>query len=777
MTAAKKEVFITGMGMFSPLGKGEAALTANDRGDSWSGNEHCILHPEDHGVTGELGEKGWRASLLAVAASRAALGNRLADNNEAGRKTGIIIGTSLFNLGLFHSYLNAYGHRGSSAIPPWALHYGLPLAHASHVAVTLGLNRMCETITDPITAGISALGMGFRAIMHGEEQSLLVGGVDSPSGGILLDFLAELLTGNPCHRPLEGCAIFHLQSGEKDSVFTMPSEKVLAYVRGYTMAYTGGDPRIKETLLAGLAARSFPDSEGVDLVIETTDLPDPLPRTLTAGPVLACGLAISLMEKPLPAYREKLGSKRSLYRRGKYVDRVIVAAEGPRGECAAVAFLSGRERDETISKRKNSRYKYQAPEPRAVITGMGVTAAIGVGKEPFFRALISGESGVVHYLTPGLDKTGPSTAAPVCDLMPVSGMQRSTQLVLAAAEEALFDAGLKGNSPSAAMVEEDGAKMGVYLAETISSAQVWVETGEALRDGRIELNHNALKNALNNIRESTMVSVVKRFDCRGETVTFASGCSGGLFAIGRAARDVLGAAAGPLILAGGVDSDLFPFAFGILSRANLLTTCPDPSEAGKPFDRDRDGEVTGEGSAIFVVEHPESAAKRGVKPYAVISGFGAAGDGHHFKYNKPDGQALFDAMQEALVRARLDVSEVDLVVSHASGFKGSDAIEIRALAALFRDCNPLPPVISIKGATGQPFSAGAPLQVAAAICALRNNMIPPTAHFRNADDDDPFDHFRTAQKPEKPIRNVMITAYGYGGGKAVMVLSAHGENK
>ena len=748
-----------------------------------SAAERCPLNPEDHGVTGELAEHGWRASLLAIAASRSALGEKLEKDKKLRQSTGVIIGTSLLNIGLFYDYLNNFGSSGSKAIPPWALHYSLPLAHASHVAVTFGLNRMCETITDPFTAGICALGMGYRAIAQGEESSLLAGGVESPSGGFLLDFLAELLTGDPQQRPVEGCAIFHLQSASNQHGAAANESDILAYICGYSTAFTGKDCGIKESLLARFAAESFSDQKGVDLIIDAANLPEPLPHSLTAGPVLACGLAISLLEKPNP--RIKNTGPLSIYRRGKDVDRVIVTAENPRGETVALALQSRRDKNETSKKIYASAYHYTRNKIKAVITGMGVTAAMGVGQKAFSKALLSGKSGVISYIPPGLDQAGPSTAAPVRELAPAPNIQRSIQLVSVTAEEALSDADLIRDLPASdqsplTSVENshlpDTDKIGLYLAETLASAEVWVSVGEDVRDGRLELGSKALNDALKSINQTTSLSLIRQFRLRGEAITFASGCSGGLFALGRAARDCMHKDR-PIILAGGVDSDLFPFAFGILSQAQLLTVCSDPGEAGKPFDQGRDGEVTGEGSAMFVIEHPESAEKRGVKPYAYISGFGTAGDGHHFKYNKPDGEALYQAMQEALIQAELQADAVDLVVAHASGFQGSDAIEIRALARLFDSCKILPPVISIKGATGQPFSAGAPLQVAAALCAFRKNMIPPTAHFKQGDKDDLFDHVPVPRKPKSPVHNILITSYGYGGGKAAMVLSAYGSKR
>ncbi len=778
-----QEVVVSGVGMFSPFGSGEKAFVNGDLSAENASGTLCPLNPEDHGVSGELAENGWRASLLAIAASRSALGEKLSTDSGLRQATGVIIGTSLFNIGLFHSFLNNFGCSGPSAIPPWALHYSLPLAHASHVAVTLGLNRMCETITDPFTAGISALGMGYRAISQGEERSLLAGGVESPSGGFLLDYLAEILTGHAQQPPVEGCAIFHLQSAA--GRFGRPSDEQnsLAYIRGYTVAFTGGDLRRKETMLASFAKECFPDQEGIDLHIDAAGLPNPLTRTLTAGPALACALAVSRLEKQKPNLSQEKCKHLPFYRRGNDVDRIIVTAENSKGDLIALALQSKRESDAAAKKIYPTPHPCSGNKEKAVITGMGVIASIGVGQKAFSKALLSAESGVISYIPPGLDQAGPSTAAPVRDLAPILNIQRSAQLSSVAAKEALIDAGLVRVLPASGKSASNGVedysltesnRVGLYLAETLSSAEVWIAIGEDVRDSRLELGSEALNAALKNINNTTSLSLIRQFRLRGETVTFASGCSGGLFALGRAARDCLHTAK-PIILAGGVDSALFSFAFGILSQAQLLTICPDPSEAGRPFDQARDGEVTGEGSAMFIVESLESSVKRGAKPYAYVSGFGAAGDGHHFKYNKPDGEALYQAMQEALTQADLKADAIDLVIAHASGFQGSDSIEVRALARLLSGVNPLPPVVSIKGATGQPFSAGAPLQVAAALCAFRENMIPPTAHFSLGDAEDPFDHVPVARKSKTALRHILITSYGYGGGKAAMVLSAYGD--
>ncbi len=888
------KVAITGLGMFSPFGKGKEALpplSSITTGSTESGRfQRCPISPQDHGVTGELSEKGWRASLLGIAASRMALGQAYPDNTEIPRQMGVIIGTSLLDLSALEYYLAMFRQKGPESLPPWALHYGLPLAHASHIAVSLGLQGICETLSDPLTSGLHALGMGYRAIMKGETPALLTGGVDSPSGKLLFPPMAALYSKdfiNPEHVELaEGCAVFHLR-GENVEV-TSPAPRPTAYISGYAAALTAGNVNKKEALLKQLAADAFPDGKGFDLLLDTASLPAPYSTTLAAGPALACSLAIALINGSITASRYiPLNMQfKSLLRDNKGYNRAIVFADGPAGDLAAVALAAPRDRGCSQYNEKNkeednkrvflfSPAGSKLPASKAVITGIGVASAIGVGRDVFFQALLRGASGAKKYSPPGTERAGPSTAALIEELPPSACMQRSTQLARVAAEEALTDAGLITPVPGGKVTEsasihkrhpeekpgetlnnndshrngpgnflstskkvngkimaqdpvQDPAgehNIGLYLGETLSSVEAWIKlekllqaeeneqettklatfreimaflrretedaggisgtaalermNGEAKTSEAtiIKQKHftEALSHLLERLCKNTKDLLVKDFRIESEAITFASGCTGGLLALGRAARDVQ-LKPNSILLAGGTDSNLFPLAFGILSRAKLLTTCPDPCRAGRPFDQDRDGELTGEGSALFVIEHVRSAAQRNVTPYAVLSGFGAAGEGYHFKYNKLDGLALINACQEALDQAQLKPRDIDLVIAHASGFQRSDAIEVKALSTLFEPCRTFPPVVSIKGATGQPFSAGGPLQVAAALCALQTGFIPPTVHFNCSDEGDIFDHVPGARQAEKPIQHVLVTSYGYGGGKAALILSAWSDN-
>jgi 3-oxoacyl-(acyl-carrier-protein) synthase len=405
----------------------------------------------------------------------------------------------------------------------------------------------------------------------------------------------------------------------------------------------------------------------VDLLLDAASLPAPFPRMLAAGPVMACGLAVSLLGGTLPPYLKKLQPPWAFLRDQNRIHRIIVTASSPVGERAVLAISSQRELNKTAKSVYNSGSGFQLARGRngladkAVITGMGAVSAVGLGSAAFCQELIRGRSGVVSYTPPG--GGSPVPAAVVGDLPRVQNLGRSTQLALAAAEEALLDSGLS-----------NGAVSGIYLGETLTSVESWGYLAGNFRQKNYQLTPGTLESTY----ECTASVVAKRLGFYGETSTFASGCTSGLVALGRAARDAaLGV--GPVLLAGGVDSNLFPLALGVLSQAQLLTACQDPQQAGRPFDRERDGEVTGEGCAVFVVENPEAAAKRGVVPYACISGFGTAGEGHHFKYNKPDGEAIVTAAEAALHKAGLKAEDIDLVMAHASGFMGSDAIEVKLL--------------------------------------------------------------------------------------------------
>jgi hypothetical protein len=322
-------VSICGCGMFSAYGRGddalqEAFLTGNNRRKKTG--RLAWLQQADHGIDKELAKRGWRATLLSIAAAKMAM----EQSGYPPEQTGIIIGTSLIDLGGFEYYRTLFDKEGPEGIPPWILHFGLPLAHASHVAVTLGLKGTCITYTDPVVSGLTAIGHACRALRAGRENFMLAGGVESPTGTTLYSYLCDALeVGNT----YEGCCIFLLSNnGGKQS-------RILAHVAGFTSGYTGGDQRRRITLLKTLIHRVFPNSPYIDIVFHTSRLPEPLRNTLAAAPAFACCMAIKMLNQ------NNTGEKSTewpgeFFREECPVERIAVVADSPGGQTAALIITA-----------------------------------------------------------------------------------------------------------------------------------------------------------------------------------------------------------------------------------------------------------------------------------------------------------------------------------------------------------------------------------------------------------------------------------------------------
>jgi hypothetical protein len=322
-------VSICGYGMFSAYGRGNDALdhvsqAVNNRQKKTG--RLAVLDQEDQGIDDELAKKGWRATLLSIAASRMAL----EQSGYSPEQTGIIIGTSLMDCGGFEYYRKLFDKEGPAGIPPWILHFGLPLAHASHVAVTLGLKGECTTYTDPVVSGLTAIGHACRTLWSGRYGFMLAGGVESPTGEVLYDHLCEVLRIKEAY---EGCCILLLSNnGSKKS-------KVLAQVPGFSSGYTGGDEKRRIALVTTLIHHVFPGSPYIDIVFQTSRLPEPLRNTLAAGPAFACCMAMRMMNKN-NREDKPAGWPKEFFRNECPVERIAVIADSPGGQTAVLIITA-----------------------------------------------------------------------------------------------------------------------------------------------------------------------------------------------------------------------------------------------------------------------------------------------------------------------------------------------------------------------------------------------------------------------------------------------------
>ncbi|MGW0737856.1 ketosynthase chain-length factor [Streptomyces sp. NPDC002851] len=402
-----------------------------------------------------------------------------------------------------------------------------------------------------------------------------------------------------------------------------------------------------------------------------------------------------------------------------------------------------------------------APATGTVVTGIGVTAPNGLGAAAWWAAVLRGESGIgplsrfdaarypvrIAGEVPGFvdEDHVPNRLLPQTD--------RVTRLSLAAAKEALDDA---GTDP--ADLPDFGA--GVVTASSAGGFEFGQRELQALwsKGGQHVSAYQSFAwfYAVN----SGQISI--RHGLRGTSGVVVSEQAGGLDAIAHARRQLRKGS--QVVITGGVDSALCPWGWAAHLAGGRLSTVADPARAYLPFDAAASGHVVGEGGALFVLERADAAHERGARPYGTFAGHAATFDG-------PDGSRLGAAARLALADAGVRPDEIDVVFADAAGERVADRAEAGALAEVFGPHGV--PVTAPKTMTGRLLAGGASLDVAAALFALRDQVIPPTVGTTAPAADCPID-LVTAPRHGLRLRNALVLARGRGGfNSAAVVAAAH----
>ncbi|MBA3242868.1 MAG: beta-ketoacyl-[acyl-carrier-protein] synthase family protein [Acidobacteria bacterium] len=409
---------------------------------------------------------------------------------------------------------------------------------------------------------------------------------------------------------------------------------------------------------------------------------------------------------------------------------------------------------------------------RVVITGLGCVTPVGVGRETFWRALQSGESGVRRI--EGFDVS----ASPVRIAAEARGFDweselkpkdrrhvaRTVPLALAAAREAMSDAGLQ---PSDFSIEEQRA-FGVVLgtgggglAFTEHQYRYFYtdEPGTASIYTIPASTHGGLSSELS-----------MAFGLRGLSHVISTGCTSSTDAIAYAA-DHIAAGRQEMMLAGGSDAPLAP---GILAGFCLMKVLTEdwndePARASRPFSRDRSGMVLGEGAWVYVLEEYEGARRRGARVYAEITGYGSTCDAYHRVRLEDTGEEPARAMRLALEAAGREAVEVEYVNLHGTSTVLNDRIETQAVKLAFGDHARRVPMSSTKSQIGHPQGASGAAGLAAALCAMTTGLIPPTI---NLDEPDPacdLDYVPNHAR-EQSVRVALCNCIGFGSKNSALVV-------
>ncbi|MGC8489574.1 MAG: beta-ketoacyl-ACP synthase II [Clostridia bacterium] len=409
---------------------------------------------------------------------------------------------------------------------------------------------------------------------------------------------------------------------------------------------------------------------------------------------------------------------------------------------------------------------------RAVITGLGAVTPVGTGRDAFWEGLLAAKSGVRPIYQFDASSFPTRFAASIPDFDPLQyvdrkemrHMDRFTQLGMGAAILAWADSGLTSVEPE---------RVGVMVGTGIGGMGTLVNQLEVLNErGPSRVSPYFIPMMIGNILAG---HIAIRFNLTGPNVTTTTACASSGHALGEALRAIQQDEA-DVVLAGGTEAVLLPVALaGFCSMRALSTRNDDYEHASRPFDRDRDGFVMGEGAGFLVVEEWEHAKRRGAPIFAELVGFGRSADAFHIVEPHPDGTGATLAMERALADAGLAPEDIDYINAHGTSTPLGDASETGAIKRVFGDHAYRLSISSTKSVTGHLLGAAGAVEAIATVLAIRHQMVPPTANLEHPDPALDLDFTPLHARP-RSIRAALSNAFGFGGHNACLAFLAYQDD-
>ncbi len=420
---------------------------------------------------------------------------------------------------------------------------------------------------------------------------------------------------------------------------------------------------------------------------------------------------------------------------------------------------------------------------RVVVTGLGMVSPLAWGVEPSWKAILAGKSGAGRITT--FDATGYACQV-ACEVPRVDGRggggpdfenafdpdqvmtlrerRRVNDFILyamAAADEAVRDSGWAPTD------EEGRERTGVIIGSGVGGLATIAETAIEMQEkGHRRVSPFFITASLINLA-SGQVSIRHQF--KGPNHAVVTACATGAHAVGDAMRLIQYGDA-DVMLAGGAEAAVCPIGIaGFISCRALSTHFNDePWRASRPYDRDRDGFIMGEGAGILVLEELEHARRRGAKIYAEVIGYGLAGDAHHITAPADNGDGGFRAMRAAIGHAGLEPADIDYINAHGTSTPLGDEIELGAVERLFGQAAGRTAMSSTKSAIGHLLGAAGAVEAVFSVLALRDQIAPPTINLDNPSVDTALDLVPNVARPMK-IDVAMSNSFGFGGTNASVV--------
>ena len=408
---------------------------------------------------------------------------------------------------------------------------------------------------------------------------------------------------------------------------------------------------------------------------------------------------------------------------------------------------------------------------RVVVTGVGLVSPLGIGTGLTWDALCAGRSGIgaiTHFDSEGFASR---IAGEVRGFDPLEFISKKDvrkmdvfiQYAIAASTFALKDSGMDLDRPL-------GERAGVFIASGIGGfTTIEREHRALLKGGPRKISPFFIPSVIINLAAG-QVSI--RFGARGPNSATCTACSASAHAIGDAS-EVVRRGAADVMIAGGSEASITPMGVGGFAAMRALSTRNDePQRASRPFDKDRDGFVIGEGSGVLVLEELQHARARGVPIYAELVGYGMSADAHHMTAPAEDGNGALRVMRAAIDDAGVDPSVVDYVNAHGTSTTYNDKIETLAIKKCFGDHARSLAISSTKSMTGHLLGASGGLEAGVTALAIRERMLPPTINLENPDPDCDLDYVPN-RKRAADVTYALSNSFGFGGTNASLLFKRY----
>ncbi|UCC66461.1 MAG: beta-ketoacyl-ACP synthase II [Deltaproteobacteria bacterium] len=423
---------------------------------------------------------------------------------------------------------------------------------------------------------------------------------------------------------------------------------------------------------------------------------------------------------------------------------------------------------------------------RVVITGLGPVTPVGIGKEPYWRALLEGKSGVDLVEFPNFDMEQFRTriGAQIRDFsfqdyLPFHKadryLGRTSQFAMVGAKLALEDAEIEllpreGLEERYELNHSDPFKIGAILGVAAENMEIVEDAYDNL------LKHGSPRRlspfALPNVYSSSVASnITERFGIRGTTYVLSSACASASHAIATSYNRIQD---GPeeMILTGGADACITPLSFGgFIALRAMSTRNDDPQKACRPFDLYRDGFVMGEGAGVIIVEELDHALRRGAPIYAELIGYGMTADAYHIAEPDPTAASLCKAIELALEMGGVNPEDIDYINPHGTSTKLNDVTETKAIKKIFGDYAYQIPISSTKSMIGHLIGAAGGAEAIATALTIKRKVIHPTINYEFPDPECDLDYVPMAPR-EKEVRIALSISAGFGGVNCVVLLKA-----